>query len=310
MNGQPQLILTSGEPLPGRTPHSSLRRRTGYHRIRRGVFVRESNWTTLTPSQQHLLEARAADAMSGLPNVWFSGITAAVILGLPLICDWPMPVHQTILGATGGRGGPGLIRHWTGTPPPATVVNGLRVTNVDRTVLDLGRFESVEAGVVAGDYAIRHLGLTQRELNQEVGNLTGRWGVARARTVAAKVDGLSGSVGETRSRLRFPLIGVPAPTLQQPFEDEDGLIGYADFWWPEYGVIGEFDGRVKYEAAEYLNQRSGGDALWAEKHREDRLRALGHIVARWTWADLYDLHRLARILHRAGLPVSSRWILA
>jgi hypothetical protein len=41
--------------------------------------------------------------------------------------------------------------------------------------------------------------------------------------------------------------------------------------------VGEFDGRVKYgQSAD----------LWAEKQREDRLRALGLAVVRWVWADV------------------------
>ncbi len=47
--------------------------------------------------------------------------------------------------------------------------------------------------------------------------------------------------------------------------------------WPELGVIGECDGLLKY---------SGSDALIQEKIREDRIRALGFIVVRWTWNDI------------------------
>ncbi|MFM7211917.1 MAG: DUF559 domain-containing protein, partial [Actinomycetota bacterium] len=55
------------------------------------------------------------------------------------------------------------------------------------------------------------------------------------------------------------------------------LIGYADMAWPDHKVIGEADGLLKYQ------DRSD---LIAEKAREDRLRAQGWIVVRWTWDEM------------------------
>jgi very-short-patch-repair endonuclease len=48
-------------------------------------------------------------------------------------------------------------------------------------------------------------------------------------------------------------------------------------------VIGEADGRGKY---------TGPQDLWAEKRREDALRALGFEVVRWGWDDMW-LHPYA-----------------
>ena len=42
-------------------------------------------------------------------------------------------------------------------------------------------------------------------------------------------------------------------------------------------MVGEADGRLKYDTRE---------VLYAEKRREDRLRALGLAVIRWGWSDL------------------------
>ena len=47
-------------------------------------------------------------------------------------------------------------------------------------------------------------------------------------------------------------------------------------------VLVEFDGRAKYG----MGGRRREDDLWAEKQREDRLRALGYVVVRLVWADL------------------------
>ena len=82
---------------------------------------------------------------------------------------------------------------------------------------------------------------------------------------------------ESISRFRLVQAGLPEPMLQFPVFDADGLIGYADMAWPDHKVIGEADGLLKYQ------DRSD---LIAEKAREDRLRAQGWIVVRWTWDEM------------------------
>jgi len=60
----------------------------------------------------------------------------------------------------------------------------------------------------------------------------------------------------------------------------DGWSGGVDFGWPEQGVVGEFDGRVKYGrtdgtgagarpvAVRRRPQRDPGEAVYREKQRE------------------------------------------
>jgi hypothetical protein len=97
------------------------------------------------------------------------------------------------------------------------------------------------------------------------------------------------------------LQGLPAPILQKEFRDGAGLIGYVDFWWPEFELIGEFDGLGKYTRTEMLAGRSPAEVVIAEKVREDRLRALGPRVVRWGWESAISPPRLAEVLRRAGL---------
>ena len=74
-----------------------------------------------------------------------------------------------------------------------------------------------------------------------------------------------------------------------------------DFAWPDVGVVGEFDGRIKYG-----RQLAGSDphgVVFAEKLREDALRRAGWTVVRWTWADLKSPRRLVQRLLDAGVPL-------
>ena len=90
------------------------------------------------------------------------------------------------------------------------------------------------------------------------------------------------------------LATLPPPVPQWEARDADGrLVGRTDFGWPKHGVVGEFDGMVKYSRA--LTGQDPAEAVFDEKRREDALRALGLTVVRWTW---HDLAQFAPILAR------------
>ena len=95
------------------------------------------------------------------------------------------------------------------------------------------------------------------------------------------------SVGETRSRFLCWAQGLPEPELQFEVRNEMGIVvGVTDMAWPEHGVLGEFDGQVKYGRL-LLPGESPGDAVFREKRREDEMRRLtGYVFVRMIWWDL------------------------
>lgn len=109
----------------------------------------------------------------------------------------------------------------------------------------------------------------------------GRWsrlrGAGTARRAAELARWGAQTPLESISRFAFSQGGLPEPVLQMPVYDEEGLIGHVDMAWPDMRVIGEADGLLKY--------RDRSDLI-AEKAREDRLRAQGWIVVRWTWDEI------------------------
>lgn len=182
------------------------------------------------------------------------------------------------------------------------LVGGVSCTSVARTVADLARSGSFKWAVAAGDYALRNGLTTTDEFEHTLTSLYRRRGVRNARRSLRFADGRSESVGESLSRAVVHLGHLPAPELQVRFDDDEGLIGYADFFWREQGIIGEFDGRTKYESLVRAGE-TGADVLWREKQREDRLRALGHTIVRWHWDDVVSnsprlVARLRTLLHR------------
>jgi len=102
-------------------------------------------------------------------------------------------------------------------------------------------------------------------------------------------------------------LGYPDPELQVEFVDEEGSIGFVDFFWPELGLIGEFDGRSKYgEQRRYQRNITLEQILVSEKEREDRLRRVSRSFVRLDWAKVSDRRRLAAYLRPHGLVERGR----
>ena len=109
--------------------------------------------------------------------------------------------------------------------------------------------------------------------------------------------------GESLSRVAIYELGFPDPELQVRHRNPRGGWYFTDVEWPAYRLIGEFDGRGKYQKEEFLRGRAPGEMVYREKVREDHLRAEGFRVVRWGMAELADRGALSRLLVAAGLPV-------
>ncbi|MCC2334641.1 hypothetical protein [Cellulomonas wangsupingiae] len=262
-------------------------------RVRRGTYVGADEWQGLDERAREVVRVRAVHAAAARAPV-FSHWSAAAVLGLPVIGRRDAGVHVVRAPAGGGRSHGDVVRHAARGDVAVAVRDGITVTSAARTVVDLARVGGVVAGVVAGDAAVRHGWASLDELRREVERGgTGR-GVRAARAAVDLVDGRSESPGESLSRVRMAQWGLPAPVLQHEVRARHGFVGWVDFWWPELGVAGEFDGRVKYGT-------DAADVLWEEKLREDRLRASGLGVARWTWSDAWAGDPMVARLRTAGV---------
>ena len=178
-----------------------------------------------------------------------------------------------------------------------TVIEGIPVTSLERTVFDLARTLPFERAVAAGDRGLA-IGMALDVL-VEMLEPRRRWkGLNQARRSAAFIDGHAESPGESVSRVRCADFGLPAPQLQLPVALPNGTTVYGDLGWPEHKTIGEFDGRVKYEKLLRPGE-SAADIVVREKRREDMLRALGWQIVRWIWEDLYQFGPIHRQLIEA-----------
>jgi hypothetical protein len=180
------------------------------------------------------------------------------------------------------------------------------VTTPVRTALDLARSLPHEAAVVALDAALNHRLLSHDLLRTRLFDIAGAPGSRSAARAVTAADGRSASVGESRSRVILHRWKLPPSALQFEIRSVNGgLVARSDFAWEAERLVGEFDGRIKYGRLLRPGQEPG-DAVFAEKLREDAIRDEGWGMVRWVWGDLRRPDRLAARVRRAREQSMSR----
>lgn len=259
--------------------------------------MENTEWARLSPAGRLIARAHALQ-LSAQREIVFTHQTAAAILGLPVL-----PGAQQVDILTDARSGhlKNVKRHFTTVPAETVDIDGLVVTRPARTVIDIARSDMV-AGLVAADQALRHEHCTQQELIAEAAAIPSTAaGRIRAGRAARLANPLAMSPGESYSRAVMYVHGIPQPELQFELKDpgSDNVFGYGDFWWN--GVLGEFDGAMKYGVGTDLAPDELRERLMAEKNRENRIRRTGMVVVRWIWRDLVVPQRLLAILSSVGI---------
>jgi hypothetical protein len=311
------------DPLPHVTYVHDLdeqfeHRQTHARRARAGVEIRPAHgayvdldeWRSLNDLQRYLLRIRAISETRRHDMV-LSHWSAAAIHGLPVLDAWPTKVHVTVGLVSGGRSRNEVVKHALRLEDVDVVVaDGLLVTSVARTVLDMAVSAGRLTAVMIADRALlvdrfdRTPPMVTREELWEAYRRRGNFrGHARAKAVVEFGATRSESPLESVSRANMWRLGIPIPLLQQSFFDYEGYIGDGDFYWRDLHIVGEADGAVKYLDPAFRSGRSAEQVMLDEKTREDRIRATGERVTRWTWAVGVNPARLRPHLQRAGVPI-------
>jgi hypothetical protein len=267
-----------------------------WSRLRRGAYV--EGGLPEDAVERHRLLVTAT--VSGLrrPAV-VSHQSAAVLLGLPLRGVRLDRVHVTRTPPAAQDRSRVLHCHVARLRSDETVVvDGLTVTSAVRTLLDLARSLPFEVAVVALDGAVHRSPALVDELRSGLGALIGVPGGRGAARAVAFADGRSESVGESRSRVVLHRHGVPPTGLQHRIVVAGQEIARTDFVWEDDGLVGEFDGRIKYGRLLRPGEKAE-DVIYREKLREDSVREAGWGVVRWTWSDLQRPALLADRVRRA-----------
>ncbi|OZF51390.1 hypothetical protein CH291_07495 [Rhodococcus sp. 14-1411-2a] len=272
--------------------------RGGWERLVNGVYVPTSRLAGLSGQERHRLLIDAVFPMIADGST-VSHRSAALLHELPLPTGGFDKVHVTRRRRGGGRANAAVIVHcapWV----PSTTVDGIPVTSLARTVVDLARTEPLLSAVIAGDSALKRC--DPKELESELQRARGWKGVAQARRAVSLMDGRSENPGESQSRVILRESGFDVESQVEILDPDGRTVARID-WLVNGVVVCEFDGKAKY--TKYLRQdEHPGDVVFREKVREDAVRDLGYPVVRWTWADLANpaelVARVARAVERAA----------
>lgn len=248
-------------------------------RVRRQSLVDGQLWREAQPSERHALRARAV--MAGLPRGHTAALSHHSALALRGVALFGVDhrVHLVHLG--GGRGRTdAVVAHHRAVPDSLVEThNGIRMVAPAAACLQVAAQFGAEAGLVSADHALHtelittgHLEEARRALAPE------RWSRAPAQ-MCRLADARIESPAESRTRWALHVLHFRQPTPQVEIRDGRGLIGRVDFLYEDLKVVIEVDGRSKYTA---------NRVVFAEKVREDRIRALGYQVVRLVWEDLDD----------------------
>lgn len=256
-------------------------------RLAPGLYAVREPWERLSPWVRHAQLARAAVRLT--PDAMVSHLSLAVLLGLPHPAYTVSKVSMTVLD----DGRTSRVDEWRRfhrgrTPPEHVLVAGGRAhLTPTRTVVDCARELHPRDALAIMDAALRR-GLTTGPLLRQMRRHQGRWpGIAVVDSLLRITDPRRENWLESASAWAVHAAGLPAAVPQVTVLDRAGrFVARVDALWDGFGVVGEADGRGKYEltsdgqvATDVISTMRA--ALHAQREREDRLRDLGLVVCRW-----------------------------
>lgn len=241
------------------------------------------------------------------PGLIVSHESAVVMHGLP----WFGPLPERVLLTDPTRDRAQRLRFSDKVPARGravgtAVVEGVLTTDLVETAVDVALRCDRGHAVVVLDAVLRR-GVAREALVAELDRRPVRRGKVRAHRLVDVADARIESPGESLTNLVVHDLGLPTPVLQHEFRVGAQLVARVDFWFPQQGVVVEFDGLAKYHDRRLRGGRSAEEVVVEEKLREDAVRALPGVdgVARLVWRDVLPGGAAPLVLARAGLPVPS-----
>lgn len=269
------------------------------------VYARPSYWATLKQTKRSLHILRALSAAH--PPWVFCGPSAALAFDLSVSYQLLSQVHVLTSKKSHTRSGDGICRHVSGICE-TTVVNGVTVTTIERTVFDCLRLADFRHGLAIADSAL-HLGLASKEdllafIERQDKRISG-W--KQALRTMSYTDRRAESGGESIARAIIIEQGFALPELQHVVRDPvDSSIEFrVDFWWEIEGqpaIIGELDGHDKYIDPTMTKGRSIVEVMTDERLRESRISGTGAKVLRFSFADVLNTTYFVHLLESFGVP--------
>jgi hypothetical protein len=237
-------------------------------------------WTGVHPGVYYLnvtshgwkAQVRGAVMAAG-PHALASHRTAGVLWGLDGIrgrmIEITVPFSKTPTPT-------GVIVHRTRRPLPGAVVDGIPVTTVGRTLLDMAT-TLPQIVLEKALMSALHLKVTTPDLlAQCLAEYGGRGvrGTKKLRRTLSQVDhGITGSPSEVEVMRLMRYAPIPVPRCQFEIRFPDGTNAYPDFTWPDRAKCIEVDG---------FDAHGSPEALERDLERQNKLLELGWEMRRFS----------------------------
>lgn len=287
-------------------------------RIARGLWFKSRNVGKPWQIREYIHWERVKHVLniSGEGSI-LDGLTAALAWGLPVEPTTNIEIltgihtsRRTSIYSGYGTEDVKVVRSSRTLPREAfTTVKGLRVLALEYLCVELLARFPARVSIPIVDAAVRRMidpqlvyrQVCEREFATVRERLFGilarrkdRRGCRRAAWALNFVSIWAESPGESLLRLAVFNAGLPTPVEQLEIV-ANGRRYYADLGFPAYGVIFEFDGRIKYAGS------NTADVVYREKLREDAIREFYPHVRRFVWGDFTGgavKSRLEEVKHR------------
>lgn len=187
------------------------------------------------------------------PDQFFSSLTAAQFLGLPLPLEFKTEttLHVSAFDPARPPRMAGVVGHHAHPDRVATVVReGLRMSSPVDTWCDLAGVLGLDALISIGDCLVRRQNplATMDELRAAVAGSTGRRGARRLREALEFVRAGVDSPKETELRLIIVRLGLPEPEVNAPILNRFGaFIAFGDLVYHTYRILVEYDGEQHFD---------------------------------------------------------------
>ncbi|MEO8284009.1 MAG: hypothetical protein ABI568_11500 [Pseudarthrobacter sp.] len=263
-------------------------------RLRYGCYIRGDLWEKQTRGvrSRQLIQAHAHGTLTTSSGDFaYSHTSAARLHGLYL---WGVDdvIHLLLpVSPSSERLGKDVRGHTRPYAESEVVTIGkLRVTSLERTVVDCAMMLSYRQALVLMDHALR-LGADKALMRTMADSLPGRRGIRTLRLALAHADPRSESAGETLTRELITRLNLPMPDPQVEVTTRAGRYRL-DFAWKAKKVALEFDGKTKY-----FDYKPTAEVLFQERQRENALTEDGWKFLRVKWDDLFHEQEFkARVL--------------
>lgn len=257
-------------------------------RVRHGAYAPTKTWDARDDIGRHRLRGQAV-CLTHDDRVALSHTSGAAEHGLRFWQPDLSTVHVTRLDKITGRHHAGVTYHegeWDADDIYAK--DELLVLGPETCAIDAASLTNTASGLVILDSAL-DLDVGTKESLWAAYARRERWPNSQKLQITLRLTRRGAqSVLESLGRHLMWSQHLPEPQLQFEVYDEDGtLVGITDVAWPDYRLLGEFDGRIKYGRLLKAGE-TASDVIVREKLREDRLReATRWLMIRYIWCDLF-----------------------